>query len=142
MRISWLSNAPWASSGYGNQTRIFIQRIKDLGHEPSVISLWGLEGGILNWNGIPVYPKGVGQWSNDIAAAHAVHWKADVMISLFDTWPMNPDQVQQHGVRWIPWFPIDMDPIPPPVARNVSKAFDRIVFSRFGQRKTEDAGLT
>ena len=142
MKISWISNAPWAASGYGNQTKLFTPRLKALGHDVSIIALWGLEGGLLNWNGIPVYPKGIQQWSNDVAAAHAVHWNAKILISLFDIWPMNPDQLQQHGVRWVPWYPVDMDPIPPVVARNASKAFDRIVFSKFGQRMTENAGLT
>lgn len=142
MKISWMSNAPWCASGYGNQTKNFIHRIKGLGHDVSLIANWGLEGGMLNWNGIQIYPKGIQQWSNDIAAAHSVRAGSEILITLFDTWPLNPDQLQQHGIRWVPWYPVDMDPIPPPVARNVGKAFDRIVFSRFGQRMTEDAGLS
>lgn len=142
MKISWMSNAPWVSSGYGNQTRIFCTRMKDDGHEVSVIALWGLEGGMLNWNGIPVYPKGLQTWSVDIAAAHATHWGSRVLFTLFDAWPLVPEQLQQHGIRWIPWYPVDMDPIPPPVAKNVGKAYDRIVFSRFGQRMTENAGMS
>ena len=27
MRIAWLSNAPWAPTGYGNQTKVFTPRI-------------------------------------------------------------------------------------------------------------------
>ena len=141
MNITWLSNSPWAASGYGNQTRLFVPRIKELGHEISIISNWGLEGGQLNWNGITVFPKGIGAWSNDIAAAHTTFAKGDVLISLFDAWPLMPDQLQQHGVRWVPWFPIDMEPIPPPVARNVGKAYDRIVFSHFGERMCDEVGL-
>lgn len=89
-----------------------------------------------------VYPKGIGQWSNDIAAAHTTHFQGDILISLFDAWPLVPEQLQQHGVRWIPWYPVDMEPIPPPVAKSVGKAYDRIVFSKFGQRMTEEAGMT
>ena len=97
---------------------------------------------MLTWNGIPVYPKGLATWSNDIAAAHTVHAGSDILVTLFDAWPLVPEQLQQHGVRWIPWYPVDMDPIPPAVARNVGKAYDRIVFSKFGQRMTEQAGLS
>ena len=138
-----MSNAPWCASGYGNQTRIFATRLKEAGYDMSIIALWGLEGAMLTWrDNIPVYPKGIGQWSNDIAAAHTVHYGSEILITLFDAWPLVPEQLQQHGVRWIPWYPVDMDPIPPAVARNVGKAFDRIVFSRFGQKMTEDAGLS
>ena len=142
MKINWMSNAPWCASGYGNQTRLFVQRIQKLGHEAVITALWGLEGGLLNWNGIQVYPKGVGQWSNDIAAAHTVNAGADILITLFDAWPLVPEQLQQFGVRWVPWFPIDMDPIPPPVAKNVKKAYDRIVFSKFAVKKCEEAGIS
>ena len=142
MKINWLSNAPWASSGYGCQTRINVPRIKSLGYDVVITALWGLEGAILNWNGIPVYPKGIGQWANDVAAAHTVHAKAQILMTLFDTWPMQPEQLQQFGVRWIPWFPIDHDPCPMPIIRSVSKAFDRIVFSKFACKQMDEAGLS
>ena len=137
-----MSNAPWCASGYGCQTRIFVPRLIKLGYEMVITALWGLEGGILNWNGIQIYPKGLQAWSNDIAAAHTVNAKAQILMTLFDTWPLIPDNLQQFGVRWIPWFPIDMDPIPPPILKNVTKAFDRIVFSRFAEKKMKEAELS
>ena len=137
MKINWMSNAPWVPSGYGCQTRINAQRIQQLGHEICITALWGLEGGILNWNGIQVYPKGIAQWSNDIAAAHTINAKADILITLFDAWPLEPEKLQQFGVRWVPWFPIDHDPCPAPIIRNVSKAFDRIVFTKFAAKQME-----
>ena len=142
MKINFMSNAPWVSSGYGCQTRIFVPRIIKLGYEMVVTALWGLEGGVLNWNGIQVYPKGLGAWSSDIAAAHSVHAKAQILMTLFDTWPLQPENLQQFGVRWIPWFPIDMEPAPPPVVKNVAKAFDRIVFSKFAVKMMEQAELS
>lgn len=141
IKINWMSNAPWVPSGYGVQTRLFIPRIKQLGYEVVCTSLWGLEGGVLNWNGIQVFPKGIGQWSCDIAAAHTVAAGANILMTLFDSWPLIPEQLQQFGVRWIPWFPIDMEPLPPPIAKNVSRAYDRIVFSKFGVKMMEDANI-
>jgi len=142
MKINWMSNAPWVSSGYGCQTRINVPRIIKMGHEVVITALWGLEGGVLNWNGIQVYPKGLQQWSCDIAAAHTVNAKAQILMTLFDSWALQPDNLQQFGIRWIPWFPIDMDPAPPPVLKNVAKAFDRIVFSKFAVKMMADADLT
>ena len=57
MRILWSSNAPWAGTGYGNQTRTFVPRIKDLGHDMAVLAFYGLEGAQINWQGIPIYPR-------------------------------------------------------------------------------------
>lgn len=141
MYINWMSNAPWTNTGYGNQTRTFTKRIAELGHKVSITAFYGLEGGILTWDGIPVYPKGRDMWGNDIAAAHTRQFGGRVLITLVDSWVLNPDMLQLHGVRWIPWFPIDMEPLSPAIVRKVKKAYKRIVFSRFGEKMVHDAGL-
>jgi glycosyltransferase involved in cell wall biosynthesis len=141
MHINWMSNAPWTNTGYGNQTRVFIPRFKAAGHDVAITAFYGLEGGILNWDGCQVYPKGRQVWGNDVAAAHTRQAGGQVLITLVDAWVLEPELLQLHGVRWCPWFPIDMEPLPPPIARKVSKAYRRIVFSRFGERMMHDADL-
>jgi len=140
MKFSWLSNAPWAPTGYGNQTKLFVPRLKDAGHDPAVIAFWGLQGAVLNWNGIPCYPVGFHPYGQDIMSAHTLQFGAQVMFSLMDAWVFNPGQVLPP-VKWIPWFPVDMEPLPPPIKRSVEKAWKRLVFSRFGERMTTEAGL-
>lgn len=138
LNISWLSNAPWAGTGYGNQTRLFTPRIRDLGHDVSLTAFYGLEGAILNWHGMRVYPKAFHPYGQDIASAHAQHANADIMITLLDAWVCEP---RNYKVKWIPWYPVDMTPLPPPIRENVEKAHARIVFSRFGEQMTREAGL-
>ena len=58
MKILWLSNSPWAATGYGNQTGLFLPHINNLGHEISVTAFYGLEGRMLELNGTRIYPKG------------------------------------------------------------------------------------
>lgn len=141
MKFNWMSNAPFANTGYGNQTRTFVPRLQAAGHEASVTAFYGLEGAILNWGGIQIYPKGRDVWGNDIAAAHTTHFGAKILITLMDAWVCEPDMLQLHGVRWVPWFPVDMEPLPPAVARKVKKAYRRIAFSKFGERMVNDAGM-
>ena len=141
MKFTWHSNAPWAATGYGNQTKIFVPRLKRLGHDVAVIAFYGLEGGRIMWDdNIPIYPKGSHVYGQDILGAHSGHFGTNVTISLLDAWVFQPDMFQQ--ALWIPWFPVDMDPIPPPVVRTIKRAFDRIVFSKYAQEKTQEAGLT
>ncbi len=143
MRINWYSNAAFVGSGYGTQTKLFVPRIKALGHDISMTAFYGLEGGILDWNGVPIYPKGhaAGPHGIDVMtlAAHARHYRADLAISLLDVWVMPPGVGQQ--VPYAPWFPIDMEPLPPPVARSLQGCLMPLVFSRFGVRMMEQAGL-
>lgn len=139
MRISWLSNAAWANTGYANQTKIFTPRIKDLGHDVAIQAFYGHEGTPINWNGIPVYGRGFHPYGQDIMAAHAKNYKADIMISLMDAWVIQPELLQ--STKWVAWFPIDHEPMPLRVAEAVSKAYKRIVYSEFGVRMMNDKNL-
>jgi glycosyltransferase involved in cell wall biosynthesis len=143
MRISWLSNASWAATGYGNQTKLFAPRIKRmLGYDIAISAFYGLDGGMITIEeGIPVMPKGRHPYGQDIAAEHAKTFGADIIISLLDAWVCDPDNLQTYGHKWVPWFPIDMEPLCDPVKHKVAKAFRRIVFSKFGERMMNDAGL-
>lgn len=143
MRILWMSNASWAATGYGVQTGLFAPRIQALGHEVGIFAFYGLEGRILNitgpTGGIPVYPRAYHPYGIDVAAAHATHFQADIILSLMDAWVIQPGMLA--GAKWVPWYPVDSEPIPPPVRDAVAKAYRRIVFSRFGERMTREAGL-
>ena len=57
MKILWHSNAPWAQTGYGQQTALFAPRLRALGHELALSSVWGLGGAGLEWEGMHVYPQ-------------------------------------------------------------------------------------
>jgi FkbM family methyltransferase len=144
MRISWLSNAAWANTGYGNQTRLFAPRIQGLGHDVQITAFYGLEGGVLNWGGpngpISVYPRGYHPYGLDVMSAHAQHFNADLMISLIDAWVIEPQMIL-GGLRWAPWFPVDHEQIPEGVLRRVQTAWSRIVYSRHAERLVKAAGL-
>jgi glycosyltransferase involved in cell wall biosynthesis len=58
-----------------------------------------------------------------------------------DAWVCNPDQMQENGLRWVPWFPIDSDPLPGRIRDAVTPAYRRMVFSHFGEKKMQEAGL-
>lgn len=143
MKINWFSNAPWAKSGYGNQTALMAPRIKALGHDVSITATYGLEGYPLGWNGMTVYPRSLHQYGQDVLAPHSAHFRADITISLFDSWVFMPEQEswKSLGVRWVPWFPIDMDPIPPIIIQKVAQSFQPVVFSRWAEKQCRRAGL-
>jgi FkbM family methyltransferase len=141
MRILWLSNAPWSKTGYGNQTSVFTPRLNAAGHLVAISSFYGSEGGILNWKGIPVYPKAYNQFGQDITAAHAQHFNADLIISLMDVWVCEPARLMEHGCAFAPWFPVDSFPLPRLVFDHCKDATARLVFSRFGEQMVHEAGL-
>lgn len=140
MRIVIGSNAPFAGTGYGTQVKQLVPRLRVLGHEVAVHAWYGLEGGILAMDGVTMYPKYRHGYGNDIVGAHANHFKADIVITLIDAWVLDAAMVPPH-IKFCPWFPVDMEPIPPPVLNVVKDAYQPIVYSRFGERMARNAGL-
>lgn len=139
MKILWSSNAPWVPSGYGQQTRLTVPRLKALGHDVGLLAWCGLEGGRITLNDTPVYPKGGHPYGVDVLGADAQDYDADIAITLIDAWVYNPQMFQ--GVRWCPYFPIDSEPVAPGIVSVVSQAYERIVFSKFACEQMEQSGL-
>jgi len=80
-RVLWYSNAPWAATGYGNQTGLICATLPQYGHPIAVLANYGLMGTKLDIQGVKVYPGGRAMHSNDIVQAMADDWEADVIIS-------------------------------------------------------------
>jgi glycosyltransferase involved in cell wall biosynthesis len=143
VRILWFSNSPHVGSGYGTQTKLFLPRITSLGHEVAAVAFYGNEGGIIDWCDIRIYPKGqaAGPFGIDTQALanHARHFKADLAISLMDVWCLPPGVAGE--IPFAPWFPIDSEPLPPPVKTSLQGVLMPLVFSHFGERMMREAGL-
>lgn len=139
MKINWHSNAPWASTGYGNQTRLFTNRIKEIGYGMSITAFYGLQGGMADWHGIRVMPLGKHPYGQDVIGAAARFEQSDCIISLLDAWVMEPQN--NAGLPWFPWFPIDCEPMPRAVLEKVRLATKGIAMSKFGQAQAAAAGL-
>lgn len=141
MRIMWWSNAPWVATGYGVQTRLFVPRLISAGHDVAITTNAGLNVGTITWEGIRVF-AGSGPAGSEVVGWHSRSWEADITISLFDAWVVQPALFANTGMRWVPWFPVDSEPPQPLVLGAVRQASHSIVFSRFGERLCTRAGIT
>lgn len=143
MRILWFSNAPWAKTGYGNQTAMLWHRLQALGYPVTLASNYGLQGAPLDIQEgdqkAKVLPTGYTTHGNDIIASHARYAKADIVITLYDAWVFDPAVTGRF--RWVPWAPIDHRPAPPPVVRALKAAYQPVAYSKFGYEMMKEAGL-
>lgn len=145
MKVLWVSNAPWCGTGYGVQTQLVAQRLKDDGHDVAIAVNYGLQGAAQRWRGIQILPMGYDQFSNDIIPSHAEkHLGGEPgdgwVITLFDVWAFRNPRFQRFNLAC--WVPIDHLPVPPMVAGFLRESFARpIAMSKFGQRQLEVAGL-
>lgn len=140
LKILWHSNAPWANTGYGCQTRLFTKRILNAGHQVAISAFYGLDGSILNYNGIPVAPKLIHPYGIDAIGAHAQRFGAEAIISLVDAWVLDPGAMA--GKPWAAWFPVDQEPVPAGVLRSVAQANLRMVFTRHAENLINRSGLS
>jgi len=133
----WLSNAPWAATGYGTQTAQVVSRMAADGHAMAVAANYGLEATNTDWNGIEVYPKGFDPYSNDVVAAYYADWtrqhknKKPYLFTLYDTWVFKAPAFDELPV--VSWVPIDHMPMPPAVATYCKKPnVLPVAMSKFG----------
>jgi glycosyltransferase involved in cell wall biosynthesis len=110
------------------------------GHDPAIIGYAGLSGNVINYNGIPVFPAGLHPYGQDIWGEHTRRFGADIMFSLTDSWVIETQTIP-YGFHWIPWYPVDHNPMPPAVRDRLSHAYRRIAMSKYGVQKTHEAGL-
>lgn len=148
LRITWASNAPFAATGYGTQTSQVVTRMHKAGHSVSVACNYGLEGTMLEWDGIHLFPRGLSNYSDDVLEAYSMQWAAEepdakrVVFTLYDVWVYLQNQSLQKIPRICSWVPVDHQPAPPEVSEwcrrpNVTP----IAMSRFGQEMLDVDGI-
>ena len=146
LRILYSSNAIWANSGYGIQGRSLLPRLADLetvgGRENIAQFAWyGLQGGIHHWEGFKIYPAGVDAYGNDIIQAHTKNFGANVVISLIDAWVMDKVGTKIKPALWLPWLPIDHDPVPQKVIDSIADAYLPLTYAKWGHEMLNKVGI-
>jgi glycosyltransferase involved in cell wall biosynthesis len=141
-KLLWHSNAPWTPTGYGSQTALFAERLKDH-YDLTISAFYGLEGNILPWNGIPVLPGQAQTYGNETILEHAQAARLDedsLVVALMDAWVLDANVWGQLPLAC--WVPVDHDPAPAPVAGFFHRSGAvPIAMSRFGEKKLREAGL-
>lgn len=140
MRILISSNAPWSTSGYGQQVSEFATKLRDAGHEIAVSCFYGLEGAKINLDGIMMYPRIGDVWGADAMVNHSNDFKADITITLQDLWVVDPNALKSLK-RWIPIVPIDMEPVPQAIYERLKMAYRIVTYSKFGRDSLKSMGM-
>ena len=136
-KLLWHSNAPWAPTGYGQQTALFARELKHH-YETAISSFYGLEGSPIIWEGIPVFPGMAGTYGDKYLVEHAQRFfggdpRGGIVFTLLDVWVMNAQWAKQMNTAC--WTPVDHEPAPPQVIEFiVESGAVPVAMSRFGER--------
>lgn len=93
---------------------------------------YGLQGSIQTLQGFRIYPAGVDPYGNDIIEAHTKDFGANIVISLIDVWVLKQTAQKVAPALWLPWTPIDHDPIPEAVVNALKGAHLTLSYSKWG----------
>jgi glycosyltransferase involved in cell wall biosynthesis len=118
----------------------WIPQVKDEGYEIAMCPFYGLEGGVLEINGIKMYPRIGDVWGLDAMIHHGKKWGSDVTITNQDIWVLDQNALKEV-TRWIPWVPIDHDPVPKTILDRLRLAYRIVSYSKFGKKQLENEGL-
>ena len=144
LRIMINSNSPWSKSGYAQQAAQFLPLIRDEGYPIACVCFFGLNGGVIELDGIKMYPRMESTWGDDAMIAHAKTFNADVMFTLQDIWTLQPQTLQKlekDGRRFIPIVPIDHEPSPSGIFDRLRFAYRVVTYAPFGTRELKRLGM-
>ena len=106
-------------TGYGMQTAAVTKQLADAGHDVAIFCFFGLQGSKVDWGNVTLLPSWKEGYGEDVVDVWYDYWKPDVLISLVDIWVLKDikryTEKYQTSMRWVPWVPVDHDPIPPRV---------------------------
>ena len=141
MKILLSSNSPFNFSGYATQSKGIMNVLLQLGHEVHVYG-WTVSGQPpLQMGPVTFYSRqGEMKWGGD-AGALARHIDADLLITLQDVWPLPENFALTLPCPWLPLFPVDGRPAPPPVVDAVQGAEYPTAYSKFGVKMMHEAGI-
>lgn len=148
LRILWHSNAPFVSTGYGVQTKHALDILTDIQaeggpiEEIAVSALYGLNCGRIELGGRVHYgnPRpGIDPWGMQVVEDWYRDFDANLLVTLFDAWVLDPKL--GASTNWMPWFPVDHEPMPPGVLGPLQRSMFPTAMSKFGQQAANDVGL-
>ena len=83
------------------------------------------------YEGVLVYSSGDDYFAEDVALENYVDFKADMLITIKDTWIWN--HIFKLGLNFVPFAVIDHSPVSASITSRLETAFKVIAISRFGQ---------
>lgn len=140
MRILWHGIPPLFGTGYGVQTKIFVNKLIQEGHEVAISSVISPHPTHHN-DGLLILGAGVrGTYGNDFIRAHYRYYKPDIIFSMCDTFVF--EMYKFNELPWAAWQVIDSKPLLDQLEKPCKVAKLNIAMSRFGQGVLSDAGFT
>lgn len=131
LRVMWSSNSVFSSSGYGNYSRLILYKMLEDGYKAGMQSTFGLIGGRIELDELPVFPQLGSPWGEDALLTHSQEFGSHVSFTCQDIFPLNLE-IMSKVKNWIPITFIDGDPISYHTKARLNLATEIVSVSKFG----------
>lgn len=140
MKFLWESNAPWAGTGYGQQTKLLLHALHEATtHEPTCFCFYGLNGGSIEYDGYQCLPNSDYEtWGNDVIKAHIERSRAEAVVTLMDLFVLDTTIWDKLDVPWLAWVPIDSEGLGDVTLDRLKIVNYPIPMSHFGAMQMQD----
>ena len=148
--VSLYSNSPDQPTGYGQQARYLVDRLKRHGFDVAALSNYGLEGIKREldtpYGKIPHFARGMDMYSNDSAPIDHKTWASkfpeqkNALITLYDVWVLTNPAFDEIDI--FSWVPLDHITLPPRVEAFLRKEnVTPVAMAPHGVRQLEEKGI-
>ncbi len=141
MRILWHGISAFAPSGYGVASHNLIKRLQKAGHDVVLFTLYGLQGGRIEWDNIPHWPPGMQQFGTDVIQGYVKEFQPDVVLTLYDEWVLG-SWSDMLGDLWLPWVVVHYDPMEPKLYAATKNTWRQLALCNWGAKMMKDKGMS
>ena len=145
MRIYWHSPSPWSYGSYSVLTRRLLPYLVQ-DHEVEIGAFAAIAGfpipwGVTDEHTVVVRPMGMSQrrGAADLMKPLYDVLKPDVCISASDSFIYEAGDTKDF--YWVPWCPVDYEPIPKLIADSLVSADHILVYSNWGVDRLRESGF-
>ena len=140
LKILWSSVTPTIESGYGRVTNEVCKRLIARGYD--VINHGYQTAGREHKvdDTFTMLESGGQPYGFNVLKKYFKKYDRDIMITLFDVWPFF-GTIEKLDIPWIPYVPIDAEPVTTPIIEPLKYALKIISFSEFGKKQLDKEQL-
>jgi FkbM family methyltransferase len=140
LKILWSSVTPTVESGYGRVTKNVVERLVKKGYDIICHGYQSSGHSHIVDKVFHMLDAGGAEYGMNVIPTYFEKYKRDVVITLFDIWPMF-GKVEKLNVPWIPYIPVDAEPVTTPMSEPLKYAYKRVAFSKFGKEELRKVNL-
>lgn len=138
IKILWMSDPPTFFTGFGTVTKEVLSRLIRTDRYQIACVGWGYDGWPYDRQEIPfdIYPSNNPNLNPETLIKVVEEYQPHILITLGDVWMVEwvVDLPNRSKFKFLPYFPLDGEPLYPPWGKFIRSADVPVTFSRFAQQ--------